>query len=117
MGFWLSLLLLFPGLQFGELTYGRWMPVHLDIQLYGWTAMPLVGWLLSIYGVSRRWSSAAVRAWSSALAVGVFGWLGGDSGGKIFLDWKGASLAAFVTALLFLWGILLAAWIDRKSVV
>lgn len=114
-GFWLSLLLLFPELQSGELTYGRWVPVHLDIQLYGWTAMPLVGWLLSIYGVSRRWSSAAVWGWSSALAVGVFGWLGGGSGGKIFLDWKGAALAAFVAALLFLWGILLVAWIRRSA--
>lgn len=109
-GLWLSLLLLFPGLQAGEWTYGRWMPVHLNLQLYGWTALPLVGWLLSIYGVSRRGSDAAVWAWSAALGAGALSWLGGGSSGKIFLDWKGGPLLAFVAALCFLWIVLAVAW-------
>jgi mono/diheme cytochrome c family protein/uncharacterized membrane protein YgcG len=109
-GLWLSLLLLFPGLQAGEWTYGRWMPVHLNIQLFGWTSLPLVGWLLSIYGVSRRWSEAAVWAWTGALGAGVLSWLGGGSSGKIFLDWKGGPLFAFVAALSFLWVVLAMAW-------
>lgn len=109
-GLWLSLLLLFPGLQSGEWTYGRWMPVHLNLQLYGWTALPLVGWLLSIYGVSRRCSDAAVWAWSAALGAGAFSWLGGGSSGKIFLDWRDGPLLAFVAALCFLWIVLAAAW-------
>lgn len=110
VGLWLSLLLLFPGLQDGAWTYGRWMPVHLNVQLYGWTALPLAGWLLSIYGVSRRWSEAAVWAWSAALFAGVLSWLGGGSSGKIFLDWKGGALAAFVAALAFLWVLLACGW-------
>ncbi len=110
-GLWLSLLLLFPGLQSGEWTYGRWMPVHLNIQLFGWTALPLVGWLLAIYGVSRRWADAAVWAWTAALGAGVLSWLGGGSSGKIFLDWKGGPLLAFVAALAFLWIALAAAWV------
>jgi len=109
-GLWLSLLLLFPGLQAGEWTYGRWMPVHLNVQLFGWTSLPLVGWLLSIYGVSRRSSDAAVWAWTAALGAGVLSWLGGSSSGKIFLDWKGGPLLAFVAALGFLWIVLAAAW-------
>lgn len=109
-GLWLSLLLLFPGLQSGEWTYGRWMPVHLNIQLFGWTSLPLVGWLLSIYGVPRRWSDAAVWAWTAALGAGVLSWLGGGSSGKIFLDWKGGPLFAFVAALSFLWIVLAVAW-------
>ena len=109
-GLWLSLLLLFPGLQAGEWTYGRWMPVHLNVQLYGWTALPLAGWLLWIYGVSSRWSEAAVRAWSAALLAGVLSWLGGGTSGKVFLDWKGGPLLAFVAALAFLWAVLAAAW-------
>jgi cytochrome c oxidase cbb3-type subunit 2 len=109
-GLWLALLLLFPGLQSGEWTYGRWMPVHLNIQLFGWTALPLAGWLLSIYGVSRRWADAAVWAWTAALGAGVVSWLGGGSSGKIFLDWKGGPLFAFVAALSFLWVVLATAW-------
>ncbi len=113
-GLWLSLLLLFPGLQSGEWTYGRWMPVHLNVQLFGWTALPLTGWLLSIYGVSRRWADAAVWAWTAALGAGVLSWLGGGSSGKIFLDWKGGPLLAFVAALAFLWVVLAVAW-KRES--
>ena len=109
-GLWLSLLLLFPGLNIGEWTYGRWMPVHLNVQLYGWAALPLVGWLLSIYGVPRRWAEAATWAWTAALAAGVLSWLGGATSGKIFLDWKGGPRLAFVAALAFLWCVLAAGW-------
>lgn len=109
-GLWLSLLLLFPGLQPGEWTYGRWMPVHLNLQLFGWTSLPLVGWLLSIYGVSRKWSDTAVWAWTGALGAGALSWLGGGTSGKIFLDWKDGPLIAFVAALCFLWIVLAAAW-------
>lgn len=114
-GLWLSLLLLFPGLNTGEWTYGRWMPVHLNVQLYGWTALPLVAWLLSIYDVPRRWAEAATWAWTAALAAGVLSWLGGISSGKIFLDWKGGPLLAFVTALAFLWCVLAARWWSHRK--
>ena len=42
VGLYLALLLMEPRLQAGIWTYGRWVPVHLNAQLYGWTALPLV---------------------------------------------------------------------------
>ncbi len=110
VGLWLSLLLLFPEFQVGEWTYGRWVPVHLNGQLYGWTALPLVGWLLTTYGVRRSWSEAALWAWTAALALGCLAWLMGGSSGKIFLDWKGGSLRAFVAAMVILWAALFSGW-------
>ena len=120
VGLYLALLLMEPRLQAGIWTYGRWVPVHLNVQLYGWTALPLVAWLLSIYEVDESrhaaWGAAAVWAWTAALAVGVMHWLGGDSSGKIFLDWKGSSLWSFVAAQGVLWLVLAAAWMDRRDV-
>ena len=118
VGLYLALILLFPQFQAGIWTYGRWVPVHLNVQLYGWTSLPLVAWLFSIYQVveSRHgaWGPAAVWAWTGALAIGVFHWLNGVSSGKIFLDWKGEALWSFVAAQGLLWLVLAAAWMDRK---
>jgi cytochrome c oxidase cbb3-type subunit 1 len=117
-GLYLSLLLLFPNLQLAQWTYGRWVPVHLNVQLYGWTSLPLVAWLFSIYQVdsskAREWAPAAVWAWTAALALGVFHWLGGATSGKIFLDWKDGALWGFVAAQVLLWGVLAAAWLERS---
>lgn len=116
-GLYLSLLLLKPEWQSGALTYGRWVPVHLNVQLYGWTALPLVAWLFSIYEVGRSraaaWAPAAVWGWTAALATGAAHWLGGETGGKIFLDWKDGALRAFVTALVVLWLVLTFSWKER----
>jgi cytochrome c oxidase cbb3-type subunit 1 len=113
-GLYLSLLLLAPSLQVQPWTYGRWVPVHLNIQLYGWSALPLIAWLFSMFEVDRcklsMWGSAAVWAWTSALVVGAANWLGGSSSGKIFLDWTGPSLWAFTAAQMILWLVLAAAW-------
>lgn len=120
VGLYLALLLLEPELQAGIWTYGRWVPVHLNVQLYGWTSLPLVAWLLSIFEVddSRHagWGAAAVWAWTAALAVGVIHWVGGVTSGKIFLDWKGVALWSFVAAQVVLWFVLAAAWMDRRDV-
>ncbi len=117
VGFYLSMLLNHPSLQSGEWTYGRWVPVHLNVQLYGWTSLPLVAWLFSIYEVDRssirNWAPAAVWAWSAALGIGVVHWLGGVTSGKIFLDWKGGSLWAFIAAQVILWHVIAAAWNER----
>lgn len=117
-GMWLSILLLAPSLPVGEWTYGRWVPAHLNTQLYGWTSLPLVGWLFAIYQVdgsrAGRWSVAAVRAWSVALAAGTLHWIAGNTSGKIFLDWKGGALAAFLAAQAFLWIVLFLAWRERS---
>ncbi|RPJ34948.1 MAG: hypothetical protein EHM17_04585 [Verrucomicrobiaceae bacterium] len=118
VGLYLSLLLLFPNLQLAHWTYGRWVPVHLNVQLYGWTSLPLVAWLFSIYQVdsskARAWAPASVWAWTAAIALGVWHWLGGETSGKIFLDWKGGALWGFVAALVLLWGVLAAAWRERS---
>lgn len=119
VGLWLSLLLLKPEWQFGEWTYGRWVPVHLNVQLYGWTALPLVGWLLSLYDVGRSrvasWAPAAVWAWTTALALGVLHWLNGSTGGKIFLDWKDGALWGFAVALVILWAVLALSFKERAN--
>ncbi len=114
VGLYLSLLLIYPHWQLGSFSYGRWVPVHLNVQLYGWTALPLVAWLFSIYQVRRsrvaRWAPAAVWAWTAALAMGAMHWLKGETGGKIFLDWKDGALWAFVVALVILWCVLAISW-------
>jgi cytochrome c oxidase cbb3-type subunit 1 len=118
VGLYLSVLLLFPELQLAHWTYGRWVPVHLNVQLYGWTSLPLVAWLFSIYQVesskARAWAPAAVWAWTAALALGVLHWLGGVTSGKIFLDWKGGALWGFFVAQVILWLVLAAAWRERS---
>ena len=110
VGLLLSVLLLFPDLSIGEWSYGRWVPVHLNGQLYGWTALPLVAWLFKIYEVHRRWAEAAVWAWTVALAIGCLAWLEGGSSGKIFLDWSGGALVGFVLAMIVLWLALADGW-------
>lgn len=121
VGVLLAVWLVFPGIgdAMGPWTYGRWVPVHLNVQLYGWTSLPLIGWLFSIYGTSSLVSgprgSHAVWAWSFALMTGCFSWLQGITSGKIFLDWRGAALAVFIAAQLVLWVVLFRAWKVNKS--
>jgi cytochrome c oxidase cbb3-type subunit 1 len=119
IGLLLSILLLFPNHTIGELTYGRWVPIHLNAQLYGWTALPLIAWLFSAYEIhntkSARWASPAVWAWSGALLIGASSWLSGTSSGKIFLDWNHGALWVFVAAMVILWMVLAAAWKDGAS--
>ena len=112
IGVWLALLLLAPSANswVGSWSYGRWMPVHLNLQLYGWISLPLVAWLLHLYGADRaptaRWSRMAISLWSLGLTLGVISWLQGHSSGKLFLDWTGYSRVFFPLAILFLWGVL-----------
>ena len=117
IGLLLAALLLFPKLNgwLGEWTYGRWMPLHLNLNLYGWCSLPLVVWLFKVYQVDRppaaRWSRPALWAWSTALAVGAGSWLTGHGSGKLFLDWQGFPRMLLVQAILFLW--LVLAWSFR----
>lgn len=115
VGVWLSVLLVHPGLQAGEWTYGRWVPVHLNGQLYGWTALPLVAWLLRIYEVPRKWAEPALWSWTAALAVGCLSWLRGGSSGKVFLDWSGGALAGLVVAMGLLWLALARGWLSVRG--
>lgn len=117
VGVLLAAMLLVPGIDalFGEATYGRWMPVHLNLQLYGWCSLPLVGFLFGIYGVHRRstfqWVAPVLCLWSVSLAVGATTWLSGHSSGKLFLDWTGYARVLFPLALLCLWGLLATAFV------
>src|ERR1700758_2600203 len=89
-GVWLAMLLLYPaaGRWLGEWSYGRWTPVHLNFQLYGWMALPLVAWAIRIYHADRAaiatWSRTALILWSLALTIGAVSWLNGNSSGKLF---------------------------------
>lgn len=109
IGVMLAVLLLVPSLNglLAEWTYGRWMMVHVNILLYGWCSLPMVGWLFRIYGTDRgptaAWCRPVLWTWSSALFVASLTWLGGHSSGKLFLDWSGYARIAFPAALLALW--------------
>lgn len=121
VGVLLAVLLLFPVLAkpLGEWTYGRWVMVHMNMELYGWTAVPLLGFLFHTYGAGARfsaWARPAVWLWSAALAVGCVGWLSGASSGKLFLDWSGFARIFFVLALTGLWFQLAAAFFANAKV-
>jgi cytochrome c oxidase cbb3-type subunit 1 len=112
IGVLIASLLLLPGLNhlLGEWTYGRWIPVHVNAQLYGWCSLPLVAFLFKVYGADRepaaQWCRSVLWVWSSALAIGALTWLTGHSRGKLFLDWTGYSRILFPLALVTLWLVL-----------
>ena len=112
VGVLIATLLLIPKLNIvlGEWTYGRWLPVHLNLQLYGWCSLPLVAFLFKVYGADRDlvdvWCRPVLWVWSAALGVGGLTWLSGHSSGKLFLDWTGYSRVLFPLALTTMWCLL-----------
>ena len=120
VGVLIAILLLVPALnrQLGEWTYGRWMMVHMNLELYGWAAIPLVGFLFRAYGADRgptaRWCRPVLWVWSAALCVGAYSWLAGNSSGRLFLDWSGYARVLFPGALLALWVLLVLALIWNR---
>ena len=122
VGVWLAVLLVWPGAgdAVAPLTFGRWAPVHLNGQLYGWCALPLVGALLAWFLDPRhpsaeRHAALAVGAWSLALFLGCFAWLGGVASGKPFVDWHGWSRPLLPAAMHVLWAFLAAhTWWRRR---
>jgi cytochrome c oxidase cbb3-type subunit I len=112
VGVLLATLLLVPQINnlLGPWTYGRWMPVHMNLQLYGWCSLPLVAFLFKVYGSDREqpavWCRPVLWVWSSALGIGVLSWLDGHSSGKLFLDWIGYPRVLFPVALASLWMLL-----------
>jgi cytochrome c oxidase cbb3-type subunit 1 len=121
IGVMIAALLLIPRLNdlLGEWTYGRWIMVHMNLELYGWTALPLLGFLFAIYGADQGWAVKWCRpvlwVWSTALGVGAFSWLSGHSSGKLFLDWNGYARVLFPSALIALWILLLGAMVANQS--
>jgi cytochrome c oxidase cbb3-type subunit 1 len=112
IGVLIALLLLFPSLNrlLGEWTYGRWIMVHINLELFGWSSLPMAGFLFKVYGADReplaKWCSAVLWVWSAALGVGSLSWLSGHSSGKLFLDWTGYARVLFPLAMLALWAVL-----------
>jgi len=121
IGVLIALLLLFPSLNrmLGEWTYGRWIMVHMNLELFGWSSLPMAGFLFKVYGADReplaKWWRPVLWVWSAALAVGSLSWLAGHSGGKLFLDWTGYARVLFPLAMLALWVLLAAAFIAAWS--
>lgn len=121
IGVLIATLLLFPGLNsfLGEWTYGRWVMVHMNLELYGWTALPLAGFLVKTYGADRgqasNWCQPVLWVWSAALGGGALSWLSGHSSGKLFLDWSGYARVLFPAALVALWLLLLAAFVQNRT--
>jgi cytochrome c oxidase cbb3-type subunit 1 len=113
VGLLLAVLLLWPGLNdpLAPLTYGRWMPLHLNWQLYGWCALPLVGVLYRFYLPDDDRAAFAARfalgCWTAGLLFGGLTWLAGRVSGKAFLDWNGAARSLWTLAGLVLWLVLL----------
>jgi len=112
VGVLLATMLLFPQVNnlLGQWTYGRWMPVHMNLQLYGWCSLPLVAFLFRVYGADREpvaaWCRPVLWIWSCALGIGALSWINGQSSGKLFLDWIGYPRVLFPMALATLWLVL-----------
>ena len=119
VGLWLAALLLWPDLNdlAAPLTYGRWVPLHLDWQLYGWCALPLVGALYRYYfaaaGSADRAGRLGLALWTGALAYAGGTWLTGGASGKLFLNFAGPARVAWSLTLLALWALI--AWQGRKQ--
>ena len=122
IGVLIAILLLVPSLNplLGEWTYGRWIMVHMNLELYGWTSLPLIGFLFRLYGADGEpaalWCRPVLWVWSTALGVGALSWLSGCSSGKLFLDWTGYARVLFVAALVSVWILLALAFIRDQSV-
>lgn len=117
VGVMIAILLLFPSLNrlLGEWTYGRWIMVHMNLELYGWASLPLVGFLFKVYGADSgpltQWCRPVLWVWSMALGVGTYSWLSGHSSGKLFLDWSGYARILFPLAMAALWLLLAASFV------
>ncbi len=123
VGLLLALLLLWPDLNnaLAPFTYGRWVPLHLNWQLYGWCALPLVGVLFSHYLPEDRralfGARLALGIWTAVLLLGGLTWLAGRVSGKIFLEWTGAARWLWSFAGLVLWLVLLQQARRRRDVI
>jgi cytochrome c oxidase cbb3-type subunit 1 len=121
VGVLLSILLLFPALNqlLGEWTYGRWIMVHMNLELYGWCSLPMAGFLFKVYGADRgplsQWCRPVLWVWSAALGAGAYSWLCGQSSGKLFLDWNGLPRILFPLAMFALWLLLAVAFVRGWS--
>jgi cytochrome c oxidase cbb3-type subunit 1 len=120
VGLLLATLLVFPGLNamLGGATYGRWVPVHHNLVLYGWCALPLVGVLFRVYADDRRpgrLPGSAVAAWSGSLVLAAAASILGHGGGKPFLEWSGPARVALAASTSWLWIVLALSFFARRD--
>lgn len=111
VGLLMATLLLWPsvGALLAPLTYGRWATLHLDLLLYGWCALPVVGLLLDGFGATLshpRLARSTLAVWSGTLLFAAFAWLAGHTSGRLFVEWNGPSRIAFAANLVWLWLVL-----------
>ena len=117
VGLWLAALLLWPDLNdlTAPFTYGRWVPLHLDWQLYGWCALPLIGALFRFYFSDSPAATRAGRlglwAWTLALAYAGATWLAGGASGKLFINFAGSVRVVWSLALFVLWAVIAWHWL------
>lgn len=119
VGLLLAAFLLWPELNglLQPLTYGRWIPLHLDWQLYGWSFIPLLGLIcMRFFDHQKRGAQSiglCIGLWSFGLLAGGYTWLSGGATGKVFLNWNETSGFIFTTAQLIIWSLLAIAWYER----
>jgi cytochrome c oxidase cbb3-type subunit 1 len=122
VGVLIAILLLFPALnkELGEWTYGRWIMVHMNLELYGWTSLPMTGFLFKVYGADREpmaeWCRPVLWVWTAALVASSLSWLSGYSSGKLFLDFTGYARVVFPLAMIALWVLLAVSLVRTWSV-
>jgi len=122
VGLWLAMLLIWPRLGdlLSPLTYGRWVPLHMDWQLYGWCSLPLLGLLLMRFFEedceAEVLTVSALGFWSIGLLAGGVTWLSGQATGKPFLNWTGWGGAFFIAAQVAVWSLLAIAFSDHGGV-
>jgi cytochrome c oxidase cbb3-type subunit 1 len=91
--------------------------VHMNLELYGWTSLPMAGFLFKVYGAERgplaQWCRPILWVWSAALCVGTYSWLSGHSSGKLFLDWSGYARIFFPLAMIALWVLLTISFVYK----
>lgn len=106
-GVLLAVLLLVPslGVALQPFSYGRWVTVHLNASLYGWSSVPLLGLLFIQYFPANRpgrLGEIAVGVWSGVLLFAMIGWLTGHTSGKLFMEWTGPSRWGIMAGMCFL---------------
>jgi cytochrome c oxidase cbb3-type subunit 1 len=121
VGIWLALLLVWPRLGgiTGAWSYGRWMPLHMDWQLYGWCALPLLGLIVKHFWANDTQSPAVAQTlfllWGSALLVGGGSWLSGQAAAKPFLNWTSGARWYFALILCIGWAYLALGWWKQRK--
>ncbi len=114
IGVLLAALLLWPGLNrlLAPIVYGQWATLHLNLQLYGWCSLPLVGLLFRMYMPRDRAPGAmiALQAWSAALVFASCAWCAGQVSGKPFMEWSGPSRIVMPVAMTSLAIVLIAGY-------